>query len=65
MAKDFSTFVSQDLVLRPSQRVTIPAPTTTQAAVESERMLSAALRCDTARAPAMHATAVLTDLEWE
>ena len=61
--RTFSQFVASGLQLRPSQAITIPAPTTSVGAIESERMLSSALRRDTVRAVAPHTEAVLADLE--
>jgi hypothetical protein len=62
-AKTFSQFVSADLQPRAANASTIPAPTATEGAAESERRLRAALDRQTVRVPFASTNALLCDLD--
>lgn len=59
----FSQFVSADLQPRVGSADTLPAPTATAAALESERHLRAALDRQTVRVPFASTRAMLADLD--
>jgi|WetSurMetagenome_2_1015567.scaffolds.fasta_scaffold916558_2 hypothetical protein len=60
--RTFSQFVSADLQPRAANASTIPAPTATEGAAESERRLRAALDRQTVRVPFASTSAILADL---
>lgn len=60
----FSAFISGDLKRRPSQAITIPAPASAEAIVESEIALSSTTRRDTLRAPAFASELAAIENAW-